>query len=75
MPASRTARRDATDRWNLWFTRLTQLAGLGIGIHEAALTGSDRFGVLAFAAAMILGPQGLRLMLRGARGLTGEDAR
>lgn len=74
MNAQKARRRSsATDRWNLWFTRGVQTAGLGIGLHEALLTQSDRMNVLAFAAAMVLGPQGLRLFVRGVRGLTSED--
>lgn len=77
MNAQKARRRSsaAADRWNLWFTRLTQVCGLGLGVHEAVLTSSDRFGVLAFAAAMILGPQGLRLMVRGVQGLQGGGER
>lgn len=75
MAAQRTGgrrRRAASgDRWELWTTRGTQLLGAAIGAHEAFLTHSDRTNVLWFALALILGPQGVRLVLRGVRGLNG----
>ena len=66
-------RRQATDRWERWSTRGMQVLGAAIGGHEAFLATTDRTNVLLFALALILGPQGVRLMLRGVRGLGGDD--
>ena len=57
------------DRWNRNFTRLVQLLGLGLGVHEAAWPNGGRGSVLLYSAALIIGPQGLRLLLRGAGAL------
>lgn len=57
------------DRWNRWFTRLVQLTGLLLGVHEALMAHGGRSTVFLYSAALILGPQGVRLMIRGLRSL------
>jgi hypothetical protein len=60
------------DRWSLWFTRLMQLVGLGIVCYETIVVQRDRPWLLLVAVAMMIGAQGLRLLLRGARGIMEE---
>ena len=69
---ARASQAHPQDRWSLWFTRLMQLVGLGIVVYETLVVQSDRPWLLLVAVAMMLGGQGLRLLLRGARGLMEE---
>lgn len=60
------------DRWSVWFNRVSQVAGLVLVAYE--VSGPENPFALLFAGAMMLGPVGLRLMLRGASGLLADAA-
>lgn len=56
--------------WTRWFTRLQQLAGLGLVISER-LAAHAQAWLLLTGCAMMLGATGLQLMIRGAAALLG----
>jgi hypothetical protein len=54
------------DRWTKWWSRLSQIAGLALASYEIVLRpGGAQDGVLLFCAAAMLGPIGLRILLKG----------
>jgi hypothetical protein len=56
----------APDLWSIWFSRLMQIAGLGLVIYEATVEQVDRPWLLLVATAMMLGGLGLRLVVEWA---------
>lgn len=61
-----------TDLWTRWWNRVSQIAGLGIIVYESIFAAHAQFIVLLFAAAMMLGAAGLRILVRGAANLLEE---
>lgn len=53
-----------SDPWSIWFSRLVQVAGLGIMVFEARPGGEQRPWLMLFATGMMLGGIGLQLILR-----------
>lgn len=53
------------DRWSMWFNRAMQSAGLCLGLYEAVVPSKAQISVFIFAAALMLGNLGLRLMVKG----------
>jgi hypothetical protein len=63
------------DRWTVWWNRLSQVAGLGIMIFEVVRYGEHvDFVVMLFAAAMMLGGVGLRILVRGAASMMEHES-
>lgn len=57
---------EQADRWTKWWSRLSQVAGLALAGYEVVLRHAGaQNGVLIFCAAMMLGPLGLRMLVRG----------
>lgn len=54
----------ASDPWSIWFSKLVQVAGLGIMVFEARPGGEQRPWLMLFATGMMLGALGLQLILR-----------
>lgn len=67
------------DRWSTWFTRVVQTVGLVMVMVQAGavylLDREPEPWLLLVAVAMMLGGYGLRLILRGATGLTNGDGK
>jgi hypothetical protein len=61
------------DLWSIWFSRLMQIAGLGLVIYEATVERVDRPWLLLVATAMMLGGLGLRLVVEWALKRLGGD--
>lgn len=53
-----------TDPWQTWFSKVVQVAGLGIVIYEVRWEHNDRPWVLLVAAAMMTGLLGLQALVR-----------
>lgn len=53
-----------SDPWSIGFSRLVQIAGLGIMLFEARPGGEQRPWLMLFATGMMLGGIGLQLILR-----------
>lgn len=53
-----------SDPFSIWFSRLVQVAGLGIMVFEARPGGEQRPWLMLFATGMMLGGIGLQLILR-----------
>lgn len=51
------------DPWSIWFSRLMQVAGLGLVVYEAVGENVDRPYLLLVAMGMMLGGLGLRMVL------------
>lgn len=62
-PAAHTS-----DPWQIWFSRLIQVAGLGIVIFETLAEHADRPWLLLVSTAMMIGGLGLQLVIRWAIG-------
>lgn len=62
----------STEGWTRWWNRISQIAGLGIIVYESVFAERAQFIVLLFAAAMMLGGAGLRILVRGAASLVEE---
>lgn len=62
----------STEGWTRWWNRISQISGLGIIIYESIFAAHAQFVVLLFAAAMMLGAAGLRILVRGAANLLEE---
>lgn len=52
------------DPWSIWFSRLIQIAGLGLVIYESVVARTDRPWILLVASSMMLGGVGLQLIVR-----------
>lgn len=57
-----------SDPWQIWFSRLVQVAGLGIMVFEAVGRKAERPWLMLFATGMMLGGIGLQLVLRWVAG-------
>jgi hypothetical protein len=53
-----------SDPWQIWFSRLIQVTGLGIMVFETLGRKAERPWLMLFATGMMLGGIGLQLILR-----------
>lgn len=56
------------DPWQIWFSRIIQIVGLGIVIFETLAEQADRPWLLLVATSMMIGGLGLQLVIRWAIG-------
>ena len=64
-PARRSrSRGPKPDSWQVWFSRLVQVAGLGIVFYETLAEQVDRPWLLLVAVAMMVGGLGLQFIVR-----------
>lgn len=56
------------DPWQIWFSRLVQVAGLGIMLYETMVEHTDRPWLLLCSMSMLLGGIGLQAVVRWAIG-------
>jgi hypothetical protein len=52
------------DPWQIWFSRLIQIMGLGIVVYETRWEHNDRPWLLLAAVAMMTGGLGLQVLVR-----------
>jgi hypothetical protein len=67
-PTGPPDRPSPSDPWGIWFSRLVQIAGLGIMVYETLVEKVDRPWLLLSAMSMLLGGIGLQALLRWAIG-------
>lgn len=58
----------SNDPWQIWFSRLIQVMGLGIVLYETVVEHTDRPWLLLVSTSMMLGGLGLQLVVRWALG-------